>query len=593
MNKLISKNPIQRFKQGQKIIKAAGGFSFAQHAGQDYVYRNKNGNHYFTRNGYNYFSNGDVYNIATGKLMPELHVNYTKPTVFTNPTKRKVDSGADWRAAHQAQSEKAQVNKPQVNKNTSGQSGRGTKANTRTNNVQTTTSPQAGTSSSNTPTLSNTYVGYATPETSKVQNVNQNWTYRAGNTSGGFVPTQSSAQQSVTQQLDEGPSFYGEGLTDFNRGSIRGFRNQDGGFRNVDEYYTWLNNNQNSDQYKLWNNVLEGMDDETRRNTFNQIMNQFGISGNLGRRDSERLAEVLNILRDLGVNGSANQKAFMNSYNTALNNELTEARRNASPITSYTEQLRNQTLNARPSLATAPYIVYKKGGLISKNPVEQFKSKDLTKYQLGGWLKRMITGKPSKGGTYGGGRSGGGGATVSWDTETEDATKEEKKKRYTIVQSKKLKSKKDQNKENNSKPKVTSKSKVASSNKPNLIDQTLSEVVVTAKRPEISANFATQPNMEISQIAVPQIPRHYNRRQTREYIRTKGLNPYHMGSLQRKQLRKYLNGELTSEQVSPTTRYMAEEVIHPNNDVYNNYNSNGTWTSNTIADVKEFFKPVQ
>jgi len=48
------------------------------------------------------------------------------------------------------------------------------------------------------------------------------------------------------------------------------------------------------------------MDDETRRNTFYQIMNQFGISGNLGRRDSGRLAEVLNTLRDLGVNGSAN-----------------------------------------------------------------------------------------------------------------------------------------------------------------------------------------------------------------------------------------------------------------------------------------------
>jgi len=44
----------------------------------------------------------------------------------------------------------------------------------------------------------------------------------------------------------------------------------------------------------------------------------------------------------------------------------------------------------------------------------------------------MITGKPSKGGTYGGGRSGGGGATVSWDTETEDA-KDDKKKRYTVV----------------------------------------------------------------------------------------------------------------------------------------------------------------
>jgi len=50
--------------------------------------------------------------------------------------------------------------------------GKRTKVNTKTNNVQTTTSPQTGTSAPNTPTLSNTYVGYATPETSRVQNVN-------------------------------------------------------------------------------------------------------------------------------------------------------------------------------------------------------------------------------------------------------------------------------------------------------------------------------------------------------------------------------------------------------------------------------------
>lgn len=388
MNKLISKNPIQRFKQGQKIQRfLGGGIPFAASAKKYGLRQNAKGERFYRNDkGDVFFEDGRIIpNNKSGKVYRtnRRNVGLHEVGVVATPTKRKVDSGADWRAAHQAQSEKAQANKPQVNKSTSGQSGRGTKANTRTNSVQTTTSPQAGTSSSNTPTLSNTYVGYATPETSRVQNVNQNWTYNVGNTSGGFVPTQSSAQK-----LDEGPSFYGEGLTDFNRGSIRGFRNQDGGFRNVDEYYTWLNNNQNSDQYKLWNNVLEGMDDETRRNTFYQIMNQFGISGNLGRRDSGRLAEVLNTLRDLGVNGSANQKAFMNSYNTALNNELAEGRRNASPITSYTEQFRNQILNSKPSLATPPFIAiprydengrplaysYKQGGLISKNPVKQFKT---------------------------------------------------------------------------------------------------------------------------------------------------------------------------------------------------------------------------
>ena len=395
MNKLISNNPIQRFKQGQKIQKFQNAGQLTYHGNpvikkgaifipQDPVTKKYNANIQLTNAELDTKigkgnSNGRIYKSADGnwyqngkRVVNFINSKPNKAAKSTTSAKPTTSTGNSFKTAFD---NARNANQREFEWN-------GTRYNTRRNGE---TEEQwlnnIGASSNTAPTLSNTYVGYATPETSRVQNVNQNWTYNVGNTSGGFVPTQSSAQK-----LDEGPSFYGEGLTDFNRGSIRGFRNQDGGFRNVDEYYTWLNNNQNSDQYKLWNNVLEGMDDETRRNTFYQIMNQFGISGNLGRRDSGRLAEVLNTLRDLGVNGSANQKAFMNSYNTALNNELAEAKRNASPATSYTEQLRNQIQNARPSLATPPFIIsprydengrpltYKKGGLISKNPVEQFKA---------------------------------------------------------------------------------------------------------------------------------------------------------------------------------------------------------------------------
>lgn len=48
-------------------------------------------------------------------------------------------------------------------------------------------------------------------------------------------------------------------------------------------------------------------------------MNTFGIRGNLGRRDSGRLANVLNTLSGIGTNGSAIQKSFINSYDNTRN----------------------------------------------------------------------------------------------------------------------------------------------------------------------------------------------------------------------------------------------------------------------------------
>jgi len=44
-------------------------------------------------------------------------------------------------------------------------------------------------------------------------------------------------------------------------------------------------------------------------------MSQYGISGNLGRRDSGRLANLLNDLNLIGTEGSEARNSFIDSYN--------------------------------------------------------------------------------------------------------------------------------------------------------------------------------------------------------------------------------------------------------------------------------------
>lgn len=69
MNKLISRNPIQRFKEGRKIVKADGGTRFerAAKAFGSKVQTNKNGNRYYTAGNHNYFENGEIWDNRTGK----------------------------------------------------------------------------------------------------------------------------------------------------------------------------------------------------------------------------------------------------------------------------------------------------------------------------------------------------------------------------------------------------------------------------------------------------------------------------------------------------------------------------------------------
>ena len=200
------------------------------------------------------------------------------------------------------------------------------------------------------------------------------------------------------------------------------------------------------------------------------------------------------------------------------------------------------------------------------------------------WIKDLFTSKP----TFGGGAYGGGGSGGRYNVDR--PSQASKTDRYNIKQERKV----TVNESASPKEKPTKKESTTTKKKPVLRpfpNQELSTVTVVAKRPDYIANFAPIPQQSVEnpQIHVP--VNHYNRRTTRELIRAKGLNPYHMGSLQRKQLRKYLNGELTADQVSPTVLSIAQKQIQPDNQVWNNYYPDNQPREGIVSDVREFFRP--
>lgn len=187
-------------------------------------------------------------------------------------------------------------------------------------------------------------------------------------------------------------SYNLQGVT-FNRRNIRDNRNM---YKTVDDYWKYLNSDEgrNSNDFRLWQNIMRTQDGNLNREVFDEVMSKYGISGNLGRRDSGRLANVLNTLNEIGTNGSEARKAFINSYNTAFI-PATEARvANVAPTGTPTSTIINR--NTQPVSTTRRFTIpdyvgqfrswvqsqpllsryAKQGGrLISRNPVKQFKQK--------------------------------------------------------------------------------------------------------------------------------------------------------------------------------------------------------------------------
>ena len=111
----------------------------------------------------------------------------------------------------------------------------------------------------------------------------------------------------------------------YNGANIRANR---GMYSNVDQFYDWMNGNRDSDEYKLFANINDGMIDKNgviNRDLYNQFMSASGISGNLGKRDSRRLAELLNTLRGIGTEGSDIRKSYDSGFNSVFNGTQTGA----------------------------------------------------------------------------------------------------------------------------------------------------------------------------------------------------------------------------------------------------------------------------
>ena len=173
--------------------------------------------------------------------------------------------------------------------------------------------------------------------------------------------------------------------TNFNRKYIRSQRDN---YRTVDDYWNYLQSNKNSEDYNLWNNALSSLDtDDAKKQAFYEIMNQYGIKGNLGRRDSGRLSNVLNVLKSIGTPGSKNHNNFVDNWNQSYTDEI-KKRNNiyqpnlANVNTSY--DLSKYNSFKTPSVTNTPFIYdlskwnsfkFKQGGLISRNPVTRFLQK--------------------------------------------------------------------------------------------------------------------------------------------------------------------------------------------------------------------------
>ena len=203
------------------------------------------------------------------------------------------------------------------------------------------------------------------------------------------LPTNTNANTNTYESYY--PGTYSNLNNMFTRKGIRSNRGTN--YSNVNEYWDWLQNNKDSEDYKVWSNIM-GNDGYLNKEIFDNVMSQYGIRGNLGRRDSGRLSNLLNDLNLIGVQGrdkngnivmSDARKAFLTNFNRNLPNseEINEyvrtntpARPNLSTINwgLYPNTISSGNLFTNIDKSEYPHLFAKNGGLISKNPIKRFKS---------------------------------------------------------------------------------------------------------------------------------------------------------------------------------------------------------------------------
>ena len=185
-----------------------------------------------------------------------------------------------------------------------------------------------------------------------------------GETTTQFDKTSLIPQFKPKPQETFGPGTFNTNVT-YNSGNIRANRGVN--YSNVNEYWDYLNNNKDSNDYKLFQNIMRTTDGNLNRDVFDQTMAKYGISGNLGRRDSGRLANLLNDLNLIGTEGSDARNSFIDSYNNHFNLAQKEA-----PVKQWTPQGQDWRSNLQNVLSLS---YRKKGGtLSSRNPITRFKA---------------------------------------------------------------------------------------------------------------------------------------------------------------------------------------------------------------------------
>ena len=282
MRKLISKDPVQRYKLGKKIIKAQNGTSSEPWAG------------YYTVGNWPRTKQKNVQ-----KIIPNATpVNSTDwwSGNFVIPKYITIDGG-ELPEGNQKQKETPQT----------------------TNNVVKT--PKQKRALSPKRVVQKTTV-IETPQQTNTGWNNQPWTYQSGilnPETGQFIANNPDTQSRIlAEELKEIPLTPGNFNVDpsnITRRTIkRNLKNNN--VSNAEEYWNWLQNNRDSQDYKLFQNVMRTQDGNLNKEAFDEIIRRYGINGNFNRSNRTKLFKALNDMNLIGVNGSDAQQAFVDSYNT-------------------------------------------------------------------------------------------------------------------------------------------------------------------------------------------------------------------------------------------------------------------------------------
>lgn len=323
MQKLVTKNPVQKFKQGRKIVKAQNGWFST-------LLNVSNTINPLTNNGFTLLDKIKTTQRKQRELQQKLQENqqYSKEQ---KARWKKLEDDAINKRGRYSKSNKEQT-KPLVQ-----------------SNKKTTVQPTAMV----TPTEQTLDIKPVAPMTIVPQNTDNTV---QGNEYSFTLP------KANIQTTTEVPMLTPPEARDYNTDNIRAMR---GTYSDVDQYFDYIRNNSNSNEARLWDNMWYGVDDwNKRRQIFDETMKLHGISNNLGRRDSGRLANLHNLLRRITVPGSESEIGFRNGlypYNT-----MPQYNNNSDYINW------RDALNLR---YTNPFVSYAKQGskLVSKNPIERFK----------------------------------------------------------------------------------------------------------------------------------------------------------------------------------------------------------------------------